>query len=213
MTRRSAFVVAGACLVLLLAWYFLLWSPKGRDLAAASERVEAAEHLGDELEVRLARLQSSKDRAPELAATYDRLRTAVPDSPGLAQFILDANDAATRAGVDFLSITPSQPAPSTTPGVATEIKLSLTVEGGYFQTLTYLDHLLALPRIVVLDSVQVTPKGDNGDLVISLLGRMFSQERAGVAAGAAPAPGAATTAPTAPETVASPPTTNVAVTR
>ena len=212
MTRRSALIAVGACLALLLAWYFLLWSPKGRDLAAASERIETAENLGDELEVRLARLQSSKERAPQLAATYDRLRTAVPDSPGLAQFILDANDAATKAGVDFLSITPSPPAPSTTPGVATEIKLALTVEGGYFQTLTYLDHLLELPRIVVLDNVQVTPKGEGGDLVISLLGRMFSQVPA-PPPGATPTSAATPPAATAPETVASPPTTNVAVTR
>lgn len=213
MTRRSALVVVAACVVLLVAWYFLLWSPKGRDLAAASERVSVAQAASGALEVRLARLQSAKERAPELAATYDRLRTAVPDTPGLAQFILDANDAATKAGVDFLSIAPSEPAASTTPGVATEIKLSLTVEGGYFQTLTYLDHLLDLPRIVVLDSVQVTPKGEGGDLVISLTGRMFSQQPPELAAGTLPTPGATPPAQPAPETVAAPPTTNVAVTR
>ena len=70
------------------------------DLEAANETTML---LGESL----TRLQSSKRDEPLKRSKLETLRVAVPDDPNLAQFILDANDAASRSGIEFLSISPT----------------------------------------------------------------------------------------------------------
>src|SRR5205823_1734241 len=125
----------------------------------------------DTLQDQLTRLRASKRDEPLKRSQLETLRVAVPDDPNLAQFILDANDAASRSGIEFLSITPSPPAPptatpaaaatpapgtttatstpgATAPGVSAgagaapvPVRLSLSITGGYFQVLDFVNRL------------------------------------------------------------------------
>lgn len=204
MSRRIAMFAGGAAILLLAVWFLLLWSPKGGELADARERKTAAEQKVKQLQVKLAELSDAQRREPALRAQKDRLAAAVPDQPQLAQFILDANDAAAKARVDFMSITPAPPAPSKVPGQPTVIAISLSVSGDYFKTLDFLDRLSALPRIVVLDGVQLQPAGEEGTkLGATLNGDIFTTEPPAIpgATGATPATGA-TTPTTTPITTA-----------
>jgi Tfp pilus assembly protein PilO len=175
VNRRLVLIGFGAAGALLVLWFLLLWGPQGGRLEDAKERRETAEDENGTLEARLARLQEAQDRAPQLLADLERLRSAVPDDPALAQFILDANEIADSAGVDFLSIAPGPPSPSQTGGPPV-VALQITVNGGYFEVLDYLDRLDSLSRIVVIDSLTLTPAAEAGLLNISVqLGaRMFT---------------------------------------
>lgn len=175
MSRRTIAVAVGAASVLLVLWFLLLWSPQGGRLQDAEKRVASAEEANTALELRLGRLRASQERVPELMADVEELRRAVPDEPELAQFILDANDAATDAGVDFLSISPGLPEQSN-PALPPVISLSINVTGSYFSVLDYLDRLAELPRIVVIDDITLTPnESDSGSgLGVSITGRMFA---------------------------------------
>ena len=110
---------------------------------------------------------------------------AIPDDPNLAQFILDANDAASRSGIDFLSITPTQPtAPSqattgsTVPGggsaTPVPIRIGMAIAGGYFQVLDFINRLSALPRIVVVDSLTMSGNASSAQLQVTLQERIFT---------------------------------------
>ena len=196
MNRRNLLLTFGAGALIVLAWFVFLWSPKGDDLDQARERRSAAETRESELQLRLAQLRDAERRAPELQASGDRLRAAVPATAELAPFLLAANDAAARAGVEFLSIAPSPPAPATVAGGPTEVALSVNVSGGYFRVLDYLDKLLALPRVVVVDTLSAT-SGESAELSVSLTGRMFTTEPIASATPAAAAtPVGSTTATT-----------------
>lgn len=190
MNRRMLSIYGGICAVLLVAWFMLLWSPKGSELSSARDRRTAAEAQAAELEARVARLQASLRRSPELQADLQRVRSAIPTTPDLPQFILDTDDAASKAGVDFLSITPTAPAAGV--GGPTEVRLSMTVKGGYQPMLAFLDNLLTMRRLVVLDQVTITP--DEGNLNAALSGRMFTSAAPPVPAGSA----VATTPPATP---------------
>ena len=194
MNRRTLSMAGGACAVLLVAWFALLWSPKGAQLASARERQETAEATAAELEVKVARLQDSLRRSPELQADLDRVRSAVPSSADLPQFILDVDDAAAKAGVEFLSVTPTRPALGA--GGPTEVKLALAIEGDYQPVLDFLDQVLRMRRLIVIDSVAVTPDGSTSSLSITLYARMFTTEAPPLPAGSAPvAPTPTTEAP------------------
>ncbi|MDP9404630.1 MAG: type II secretion system protein GspM [Actinomycetota bacterium] len=218
MNRRAVAIGAGAALVVLVLWYFLLWSPRNDDLEAAKERRETAETQQSQLRTEIARLRAAQKDEPLLRAQLETLRTSVPDEPNLAQFILDANDAAIRSGIDFISIAPSLPAPpaapvattpppgGTTPGapatptpagaLPADIRLSLQIRGGYFQVLDFLNRLDALPRLVVTDGLNISSEATTSPrLTVAVTARMFV--RAVPASFGGPAAATTTTAPPA----------------
>ena len=119
MNRRALIVGAAAAVVVLLLWYFVFWSPRGRELDRARQRRQAAEQQAAQLRTEIARLRGAQSQEPAKRARLEALRQAIPDEPNLAQFIFDANDAATRAGIDFISIAPQLPAAATPAGGAT----------------------------------------------------------------------------------------------
>jgi Tfp pilus assembly protein PilO len=110
-------------------------------------------------------------------AQLDLLRAAIPDTPAVAQFILDTNDAGSKAGVVLMSIAPRVAGrndnAAATPGlVATPV--AVTAQGSYPQVVDFLGRLGKLPRMLVIDSVSAT--GGNGGARVNLIvtARMFS---------------------------------------
>lgn len=215
MNRRVTLMAILAAVVVLVAWYFLLWSPRSDELDEARERKEQAEQENQNLEAQLARLRADQQREPQLRASLEKLRVAIPDRPDLAQFILDTNDAAVRSGIDWVSIAPTPPAAATPAATATttttapettgttgttappvaqlpaQIVLSMQVNGGYFQVMDFLNRLDAMPRIVVVDGLTMSADG-TGRLSATLTARMFTQPSA------VPPPPGQTTTTTAP---------------
>lgn len=185
MNRRSLLIGLGAAFLVLLIWYFLLWNPRGNAIDAAKSRREAAEGQVAELTARLNQLRDAQRNEASTRAQIARLQEAIPDEANLAQFILDSNDAATRSGIDFLSISPTPPAAGSTVDAATgapvqgvvpsQITLSISITGGYFQVLDFVNRLTDLPRIVVIDGLTVSG-GQGGDLSVSITGRMFTTQ-------------------------------------
>jgi Tfp pilus assembly protein PilO len=186
--NRRLLIPIGAGLMVLVLWYVALWSPQGSSLSKAKKRTEEAIAKRDNLRTQITRLQESQKDQPLKQAQLETMRVAIPDDPNLAQFILDANDAASKAGIDFLSITPTPPSQggATTATTAaggsaaaaaalTPIKIAMTISGGYFQVLNFINLLNALPRIVVVDG-------------LSLSGSSPTQGTAGTTTGAAAAP-------------------------
>jgi len=179
MNRKVLLIAAAGAVALVAAWFLVLWSPQSSKLDGAQEREEAAADANSALELRIDRLRDLRARRPELEADLVSLQAAVPASPELDSFLLDADAAAERAGVDITSITPAKPAagateettPATTPTTAagaeatgttgeaatgappSAITVALDASGGYFQVLDFINRLDDLPRVVVVDSL------------------------------------------------------------
>ena len=214
MNRRVAGVAAAAVAVVAL-WYLLLWSPRAKAVTEAREKADAAEREQSELAARIPRLKAAQRDEPRTRAQLEALRTAIPDEANLAQFILDANEAAVRSGVDFVSIAPSLPAPAgaTAPGAGApsptpaapppagtaptpgggalpaQVALAVQVGGGYFQVLDFLNRLNELSRLVVTDGLNIA-SDERARLTVGLTARMFVRS-----VHAIPTPAAAPTPP------------------
>jgi Tfp pilus assembly protein PilO len=199
VNRRTLLIGVAAGLAVLVLWYFLLWSPRSKAIEKAKDRQDTADAALQELRAERDRLQDLRANEAATRARIEQLRQAIPDSPNLAQFILDANDAANQSGIDFLSITPTPPADAGTPAeggapAPAQITLGISATGGYFQVLDFVNRLNRLTRIVVIDSLNLGAGGDVNELSVQLTGRMFVTS---VPAGAS-APAAGTTTTTVP---------------
>ena len=216
MTRRNMLIAGVAAALILVLWYFLLWAPRKTELSEAKERRGTAERQRTELAARVERLRAAQKDEPMKRAQIEALRTTIPDEPNLAAFILDTNDAANKAGIEFISVAPSEPAAASgavgptavstaaapAGALPAEIRLQLQITGGYFQVLDFLNRVGEMPRLVVTDGLTVN-SDDSAKLSVGLNARMFVRS-VPVEFGGTPS-----TAPTAPAAPASPEATSV----
>lgn len=176
-TRKIAIGAAVAAVVILLAWFVFLWRPQSAALDAAADREAVAANTNAELELRVQRLRAAQADAPALRARVEALQVAVPEEPELAEFILAADTAATESGVDFLTISPTPPTPSADPALPSTVDLAITVDGGYFQVLDYLNRLSVMDRLVVIDTLSLAAaSAEPGftDISVSLSAKVFT---------------------------------------
>ncbi len=151
-------VIAGALVVILL-WYFVLFSPTSSDLSDTREQVADEQSQKQALENTIARLKELSANAAQQQASLRTLRAAIPPTPDLGAFILQANDIATASGIDWLSISPSAPTATVGAGPTSTISLSMQISGGFFQVLDYLNRLEGIERVVIVDTINVTAAG------------------------------------------------------
>lgn len=200
MNRRALGIGGLVALLVIVLWYMLLWSPAKGDIQEANDRQEVAEQQATQLRAELQRLRAARDNEITQRGKLDKLRFGIPKEPDLAQFILDTNEAAVAAGIDFISVSPTPPAAAGPPTAAAatatttttvagaagttaapttatppaEIRISLQIQGGYFQAIDFLNRLDLMERIVVTDNLTVTADA-GGRLSVTIAARMFTE--------------------------------------
>jgi Tfp pilus assembly protein PilO len=191
MNRRAVIFGALAVIGIVALWWVFVFSPMGDDLDEARADLEAAERKGQTLAAERNQLQDLQDRSPEIEAQLATLSAAIPESPNQADFISGLNDIADESGITWQSVTMQEPT-QTTPGEPPTIGVAISIEGGFFQALDYLNRLEDLDRLVVVDSVTVNSQDSgagggsatdpdsglttgSGDLAVTLNARIFSQ--------------------------------------
>jgi Tfp pilus assembly protein PilO len=216
------FAIIGGAILLVIVWYFLLFAPTSSDLNDTRDEVAAAERQKQELENSIRRLEELSANQTQQEADLRALNAAIPPTPDLGAFILQANEIASASGIDWLSISPTPPVANTS-GANSTIALSMQIEGGFFQLLDYLNRMEDLDRLVIIDSISVsagsesagegtgsTSGGTDGTfssgsggaptLSVTLSGRMFTTQAAPASGtgGTATAGGGTTTPTTVP---------------
>jgi Tfp pilus assembly protein PilO len=201
MAKRVVPIVAAAvAVVIVLVWYFGFYSPKSHDLSQVHQDTDAAQQSQQTLRAQLSNLRGLEANRTKEQAQLQQLSAAVPSTPDLANFILQANDIATQAGVDWLQVAPSPPVAGAA-GAPTTINVTMQLEGGFFQVFDYLNRLEDMQRLVLVDNVDLSSKGgdqtsgavtSDPTLTMSITGRMFTRAAPPAAASAGGAAGGTT---------------------
>ena len=226
MKSRVAALVAIGIFGVVALWWVFVYSPRGGELSDTRDEVTRAQEERTGLDSTLKRLQAIDDDGPATDARLQQLSEALPSTPDLAGFITGAHEIAEDAGIDWISVAPAEP--TATPGAPPTIRLSIQIEGGFFQVLDYMNRLEDLDRLVIVDSVNITTGATGGgggdtstttaastggapDLAVTLTARMFTLSTPGSTATTVPAGTSQTTAaPGATTTVAGATTTTQA---
>lgn len=178
MKPKLILIGVGAALLITAVWYFALWSPKGEDLDKAKADLAAQEQRSSELQARLTRLKKLEANADVLERDRALLATALPTADELDRFLLSVNERSARAGVNFVSIAPQQPAgaagaPGAAPGGPTPVGLQMQVTGDYFAILRFLEQLRDGERLVTVENFSLSKGGEGNQMSASIGGRMF----------------------------------------
>lgn len=186
VSRKVLIGTAVAAVVLVAAWWLLLWAPRSKDYKAAQASVTAAQSQVSQLQAQVARLRSLSAQSGALKTELTSLDNAVPTGPDMANFILAANDASVKSGVNLTTIAPTEPTAaqgSAAAQGATPITVTMSITGGYYQMLDFINRLDSLPRLVMIDSVNASASNAGGpELNVTLKGRVFEVKPTGSAA-------------------------------
>lgn len=177
--RRIPMIAGAAALLLVVAWYFLLWVPQTKNLRSAQKAYAAAEQKVADYKMQKTSLEALRKQIPADNAKFAQLESELPDNPQLDQALRLIHDAADRSGVAVASLSPSTPtgaasgsgqSATATPG-GPSITLSMTFQGTFEQAKSFLSSLSSLQRTVVVDKVAIA--GDKDPIAGTISARIF----------------------------------------
>lgn len=174
MMRDRRIRWAAAVLVLALVvgvWYLVLWSPATSQSSLEAQTLSATQTNIQQLQQNLDVLLTQKKSLPSLSNQAAALANALPGSASLPQFYSELNQAANKAGVPLLNVSPTPPSqagqatttgtPSAQTASAPSVSFSVQTKGGYFQLLTFLEEMNSFKRLVSLTSISLSTAGQN----------------------------------------------------
>jgi hypothetical protein len=182
--RRIALVAGAAAIVVVAAWYLMLWSPQSRSLASAHKAHAAAESQIGQLQGQVGGLEALVRQIPTDQAKLSTYSAAVPATPSLDSALVQIQRAATASRVSVSSVSPGSaagtatgvtassatPATSGTPSLSLSLAVMAPSAGQLESFITDLTNLALTPRVFVLDHVQYSGPGQTS---ASLSGRIF----------------------------------------
>lgn len=192
MRERTRLIVTIAGIVVaLLALYFFMIRPARSTLAETAQRADAAEAQTQALRVELERRQALQANEAQLEAELAEMRGFVPRRHEIPNFILQMQDEANAAGVDFLDITPELPAPPPEGAALGQVQMDIRASGGYFSIQDFIRRIYNFDRALRIDVASLNIVGEEGeedpDLDLVMTARIFF-EAPGTVAPAAPPP-------------------------
>jgi Tfp pilus assembly protein PilO len=171
VTRRQELVLAavGALLVLAAATLLLIRPTRQATAEARADR-DAAVADSQSLRDQITALEALKPKEAELKAQAELAKSEFPATPALPGLVDALQDAASLAGVDLGTVSPSTPKASTVNSTLAEITTTVDVNGGYFEIQDFLVRLENLvkgsdparvaPRSVLVQSVNLSTGSD-----------------------------------------------------
>ncbi len=188
MTRTAKWSTGTAVLVVLLfvAAWFLLISPKRSEAAELRDQTLAQQDMNRQLQQKIAQLETLAQDLPRQRARLKVIEQQLPPAPDLPSFVRSLDAAAKAAGVSLEELNPQVPvsreAASTaggaavTPGAAgatqakagapylQEIPFSIGVTGEFAGVVDFLNRIEDLRRPLVVTTVVVDARAEDGAL-------------------------------------------------
>lgn len=212
-TRKLSFVAVVAMVGVLAAGWFLLVSPRRGEAADLEAKKLRQDQANVQLTNQIKQLQAQQADLPKERAKLATFRTQIPQDPALPSLVRQLTAAGRQTGVSIDELSPSTPlaavvtgsptAPVTTGTTAPaaggslyQVPLTLNLTGSYFELEQFVNRLEGLKRSFLVTGFTLgdaTSEGAlDGDLGLSLQGRVFLSAPATATATTAPQPVAAT---------------------
>jgi type IV pilus assembly protein PilO len=194
-TRKWSAVAVVLVAAIFAAGWFLLVAPKRTEAADLQAKTVSQEGTNTSLEQKLQQLKAQQADLPQKRARLAAITTKIPTNPALPSLIRDLTAAGRKIGVSIDSMAPSAPlavvaaapgavaaapAPAAAAGTSDalfQVPLTLNVTGSYFELEQYVSKLEGLKRSFLVTGFNLAPAtvagAPEGDLTITLTGRVF----------------------------------------
>ncbi len=171
-TRKWSLLSALLAVVVLLAGWFLLVSPKRATAADLRTQATAQESANDTLKAKIAQLQAQQKELPQQKAIIADIQQRIPQNPDLPALIRSLSTMATQTGVDLHTVTPVSPTasaaqpPENAVGADGQtlqvINVTMEVDGTYYNIERFFNKMESLKRSLLINGVTLNVNSGSG---------------------------------------------------
>ncbi len=184
-------LIAGVvvCLLVLALGYFFIVSSAKKGVSDKQQQIDITQQQIQTEQNRAVQLKELQKDPQQFLRQIDALKERLPENVQLSDIINQIDHAAEESGLDFFSVTPSNPVSS---GSYYSLDLQLVLNGRYFNLVEFFNHIEALPRTIKVVKLAIVENDDTLPyLQITLTARAFFSSATGVDLLLQQSPGAA----------------------
>jgi len=158
------------CIAILFAGYWLHHKTQLEDLKRVqAKEVELRATFEDKAE-KAANLEPYKVQLEEMRRTFGTLLRQLPSKTEIPALIVDISQTGLASGLEIELFKPN---PESRKEFYAEKPISLRVKGDYHQFGAFASEIAALPRIVTLHNISLTPSGKNKNMTMTATAKTY----------------------------------------
>jgi type IV pilus assembly protein PilO len=153
-------------------WFFVWKALHPVLLEARAKETELMKELEGKAR-KAANLQAYKDQLAEMEKSFGAMLRQLPDKTEVPNLLVDISQTGLAAGLEEKLF---QPQGEQRKDFYAELPISIRLTGGYHQMGTFASGIAALPRIVTLHDIEITPAGKDataGNLVLNVTAKTY----------------------------------------
>jgi type IV pilus assembly protein PilO len=154
----AAAVAATFLLVTLLGWYFLVWNGQRPELQRRQGEEQQLRQEFRDKHAKAVNLDIYKQQLKDIERSFGALLRQLPGKTEVPNLLVDISQTGLAAGLQEKLF---QPEPEQKKDFYAELPIKIRLTGSYHQFGEFVSGIAALPRIVTLHDIKITP--DNKD--------------------------------------------------
>jgi type IV pilus assembly protein PilO len=166
MAVRGFFVVLTFIVCSAVAWYLFVWNDDRPVLQKAEADELDLRSQFENKQQRAANLDAYKAQLGEMERSFGAMLRQLPGKTEVPNLLVDISQTGLAAGLQEKLF---QPTGEQTKGFYAELPIKIRLVGTYHEFGTFISGIAALPRIVTLDDIQITPASDKSGAYDNLI--------------------------------------------
>jgi len=168
-TVALLFIIAASA-----GYYFFVWKPD-RPLLLEARAKEGELKVSLETKAkRAANLEAYRSQLAEMEKSFGAMLRQLPNKTEVPNLLVDISQTGLAAGLEEKLF---QPQGESRSDFYAELPIAIRLTGGYHEMGKFASGIAALPRIVTLHDIEITPQGGNnvmaGDLTLNVTAKTY----------------------------------------
>ena len=154
----KAFIVLLLCVGVAVGWYYFNTEQQLIDLDTVEKKELSLRSEFESKQAKAVNLEKYKKQLEEMKQSFGAMLRQLPNKTEVADLLVDVSQTGLAAGLEFELFDPQDEVPRE---FYAELPIKLQVFGDYHELGNFISGLAALPRIVTIHDVTVTPRSGN----------------------------------------------------
>lgn len=165
-SKQKLAIVAAAVTLPLALFYFLIFSPKHKEITGLEANKAGLEQEIGQLEAKARKLEEHKAEMAEIDRNFQIASELIPEQREIPSLLSNISGLATNSGLQVLTFTPQKELPR---DFYAEIPVDMQLKGTYHNFGYFLDQVGHLPRLASISNIELGgPTVVSGQMQLSI---------------------------------------------
>lgn len=168
------FVIALVAAAVIFLGYWFDVKGQQEDLKQVERKEQELKSQFENKAAKAANLEAYKQQLEEMRQSFGTMLRQLPNKTEVAELLVDVSQTGLASGLEFELFKPEAEIPK---DFYAELPISIRVRGSYHEFGSFVSGVAALPRIVTIHDIGITPGKDDsnaqGELVMELTAKTY----------------------------------------